>query len=84
MSKSRMDSVRGFLVYVSRSYRNMTTYLKGVHLTLDNWRLYRGEEGRRMRVESLKMAEVEGVGKDRGGVKIHTGNSISPPKMLFT
>ena len=34
MSRERMESIRGFLVYVSRTYRYMTPYSKGVYLTL--------------------------------------------------
>ena len=60
MSRARMESIRGFLVYVSSTYRNMTPYLKGFHLTLYSLRPYRDEEGWRLRGEALKMAEVEG------------------------
>ena len=30
-----LESIRGFLVYVSRIYPAMVPYLKGIHLTLD-------------------------------------------------
>ena len=60
MSRARMDSIRGFLVYVYRTYMDMIPYLKGVHLSLDIWRLYRDEKGCMMRGEALKMVEVEG------------------------
>ena len=38
-------SDRGYLVYVSRTYDVFTTYLKGIHLTLDGWRANRDENG---------------------------------------
>ena len=38
MYQYRMESIRGFLVYFSRTYRDMNPYLKGLHLTLDSWR----------------------------------------------
>ena len=60
MSRASMDSIRGFLVYVSRTYRDMNQYLKGVNLTLDSWRPYRYEDIWRLRGEGLNMAEVEG------------------------
>lgn len=39
------ERIRGFLIYVSRTYRAMVPYLKGLHLTLDFWRPDRDEEG---------------------------------------
>ena len=38
-------SHRGFLVYVARTYDVLTTYLKGIHLTIDGWRSNRDREG---------------------------------------
>ena len=42
------ERIRGFLIYVSRTYRAMVPYLKGLHLTLDFWRPGRDEEGWRL------------------------------------
>jgi hypothetical protein len=39
-----LESIRGFLVYVGRTYTTMVPYLKGIHLTLDSWRLNRGSD----------------------------------------
>ena len=55
-----MDSVRGVLVYVSKTYRDMTPYLKGGNLTLDSLRPYMDDEGCRLRGEKLRMTKVEG------------------------
>jgi hypothetical protein len=44
-----LESIRGFLIYVSRTYPAMTTYLKGLHLTLDGWRPDRDAGGWRLR-----------------------------------
>ena len=60
MARARMDSIRRFLVYVSRTYMDTNHYLKGVHLTLEIWKPYRDEEGWRLQGEVLKIAEVEG------------------------
>jgi len=38
-------SERGFLIYVSRTYKAITPFLKGLHLTIDGWRKDRDEEG---------------------------------------
>jgi hypothetical protein len=40
-----LESIRGFLVYVARTYSTFVPYLKGIHLTLDYWRDKRGEDG---------------------------------------
>jgi hypothetical protein len=40
-----LESYRGFLVYVSRTYPYLVPYLKGIHLTLDSWRPNRDAEG---------------------------------------
>ena len=41
---ARMESIIWFLVYVSRTYRDTTAYLKGVHLALESRRPYMDEE----------------------------------------
>lgn len=37
----QLERDRGFLVYLSRVYRNMCPCLKGVHQTFDSWRVGR-------------------------------------------
>ena len=61
ITRERMESIRGFLVYVSRTYEETTPYLKGFHLTLDICKAYRDEEVWSLQREALKMAEVEGM-----------------------
>ena len=39
-----MESIIGFLIYVSMKYRDANPYLKGIHLTLDSWIPYREEK----------------------------------------
>jgi hypothetical protein len=41
----RLESIRGFLVYVSRTYPEFVPHLKGLHLTLDSWRVNRATDG---------------------------------------
>jgi hypothetical protein len=40
-----LESIRGFLVYVARTYTALVPYLKGIHLTLDSWRVNRADDG---------------------------------------
>ena len=37
LNHNKLEQVLGFLVYVSRTYPDMTPNLKGVCLTLDHW-----------------------------------------------
>jgi hypothetical protein len=43
--RKELESIRGFLVYVSLTYTIMVPYLKGIHMTLESWRPNRDEEG---------------------------------------
>ena len=38
MSNKILEGIRGFLIYVARTFKWMTPYLKGLHLTIDGWR----------------------------------------------
>ena len=60
MSRVRIESIIGFMIYVSRTYRYITPYPKVVHLTLYSWRLYMDDDRCCLRGEVLKMAEMEG------------------------
>jgi hypothetical protein len=41
----RLLEIRGFLMYVVRTYTWMNPYIKGMHLTVDSWRPGRLEDG---------------------------------------
>jgi len=43
-----LESYRGSLVYIQRTYPSITPYLKGYHLTIDSWRPDRDLEGWRL------------------------------------
>ena len=49
----RLQSDRGFLVYVAQAYPTMKPYLKGFHLSLETWRGGRNKEGWKIRETSL-------------------------------
>jgi hypothetical protein len=44
-NRARLESIRGFLLYLSRTYPSITPYIKGLHLTIDGWRPDRDAEG---------------------------------------
>ena len=41
----RLLEIRGFLMYVVRTYAWMNPYIKGLHLTIHSWRLGRADDG---------------------------------------
>ena len=41
---SKMELIRGFLVYMARTYWDINPYLKVLHLTLDSWKPFRDNE----------------------------------------
>jgi hypothetical protein len=44
-----LQITRGFLVYVVRTYRPLTPFIMGLHMSIDGWRPGRGDEGWRLR-----------------------------------
>jgi hypothetical protein len=38
-----LERIRGFLVYVARTYKPLTPFLMGLHMTIDGWRPGRDE-----------------------------------------
>jgi hypothetical protein len=49
LDHKQLESYRGSLVYLSRTYPSLVPYLKGVHLTLDSWRPNRDSAGWKLR-----------------------------------
>ncbi|KAL7574514.1 hypothetical protein ACA910_015870 [Epithemia clementina (nom. ined.)] len=45
INRKSLEKVQGFLVYVSLTFSAMVPYLKGLHLTLENWRPDRDADG---------------------------------------
>jgi len=51
-----LESHRGFLIYLVRTYPAINPYLKGIHLTLDSWRPWRKDDGWRMTLAEIHTA----------------------------
>jgi len=49
-----LESHRGFLIYLVRTYPAINPYLKGVHLTLDSWRPWRRDDGWKMTLAEIR------------------------------
>ena len=45
MNHEQLERDRGFLNYLSRTYRSMCPYLKEIHQTIDSWRTVRDKDG---------------------------------------
>lgn len=56
-----LKSIRGFLVYVARTYPSMTPYLKGIHATIDSWRSGRDVDGWKLKKRMKPGAEPESI-----------------------
>ena len=39
MDRDKLNIIRGFLMYMSITYQDMNPYIKGLHMSLDSWRL---------------------------------------------
>jgi hypothetical protein len=48
-----MLEIRGFLMYVVRTYPWLNPYMKGMHLTIDSWQARRAEDGFKMTAKEL-------------------------------
>jgi hypothetical protein len=59
LDMKKMQSVRGFLVYVARTYPSIVPYLKGVHATIDSWRPGRDKDGWKERKKGGKRKREE-------------------------
>jgi hypothetical protein len=53
----RMLEIRGFFMYVVRTYTWLNPYMKGMHLTVDSWRPGRAEDGFKMTPKEIQNLE---------------------------
>jgi len=59
--RKRLETIRGFLQYLTKTYPSVTPYLKGIHLSVDGWRPDRDRDGWRKakRSRDVRGSEVE-------------------------
>ena len=57
----RLEQVRGYLVHVAQTYPMFSSYLIGLHMTIDFWRPNRDQEG--WRLPSAFVLEMKGRGE---------------------
>lgn len=78
--------IRGFLIYVGRTYRWMNPYLKGLHLVIDGWRKDRDADGYKKKSvihEEIALKEAEeafekGEGGDLEGFEDPEEEEVAP------
>ena len=67
LNTKELRSDRGFLIYITRTYKCLNTFLKGIHLTIDGWRSQRDDDGWR----------YIGPGREGLDVRIDEANAIN-------
>jgi hypothetical protein len=75
-----LEQKRGFFIHIQRTYPNLTPFIKGMHLTLDGWRVGRDEDMWKLR---RKNDEADGYWDDSEDrwVAIDVG-SAKPPQVV--
>ena len=65
MDSKKLQSIRGFLVYIARTYTSFVPYLKGIHATIDSWRPGRSGDGwKYIQSKQLVIDEVDTILSD--------------------
>jgi hypothetical protein len=57
-----LERCRGFLIYVSRTYKPFVPYLRGIHKTIDNWRPFRDADSWKLTEAQIRIAMEEDDG----------------------
>ena len=93
IDRKELEKIRGFLVYVSLTYKALVPYLKGIHLTLESWRPDRDEEGWKLPAKEREQLEsdfdspptvVKQVPRFKSDIRAirKLTESCTPPKLL--
>jgi hypothetical protein len=72
-----LERCRGFLIYVSRTYKPFVPYLRGIHKTIDNWRPYRDADGWKMNESQIRIAMEED-----DDFEVDQSNKVEPGPMV--
>jgi hypothetical protein len=67
MDRKRLEQIRGFLQYVTQTYTSFSSYLIGLHMTIDSWRDGRDLEGWRLPI--LQWRREDKPEDDWGGIE---------------
>jgi hypothetical protein len=79
-----LESHRGFLIYIVRTYPAINPYLKGIHLTLDSWRPWRKDDGWRMTLAEMRAVLQDNPDFDSVGTGEKAPALVHPvPRLQF-
>ena len=79
LDRKRLESIRGFFIYVVRTYPPLKPYITGLHLTIDGWRDTRDEDGWRLSARELIELLKEGS-HQHSTVKCDSGPNVVEAK----
>ena len=63
---TKLLQIRGFLMYVVRTYPWINPFMKGLHLTIDSWWPFRGPDGFKLRGKELASVLTWDIDKGQG------------------
>jgi hypothetical protein len=72
-----LERIRGFLVYVARTYKPLAPFLMGLHMSIDGWRPGSDGEGWRLRQAEVGASRDEKEESDEEG--LHPMGTNLPP-----
>jgi hypothetical protein len=61
---ARLLQIRGFLMYVLRTYPWINPYMKALHVTIDSWRPFPGPDGFKLQGKELENALALSLDRD--------------------
>jgi hypothetical protein len=86
MSRKCLEQIRGFLMYLSRTYTSMTPYMIGFHMMIDSWRRGRDKDGWRTNDETewvaIEKEEQEEPGEGPKPNHCWCSEGLSPVKAV--
>lgn len=77
MDFKTLESYREYLIYISRTYPSINSYLKGIHLSIDSWWPWRADDSWKM-----SMAEIRNALQQWGYLADYLALSIKPPSKV--
>jgi len=86
-NRKRLQQIRGFLNYISATYPILSSYLMGLHLTIDGWRKGRESSGWRKPYEEEKendFIEMESEIADNGPIEVNLKPRLQDDVLALT
>ena len=78
LPRKRLEQIRGFLGYVTQTYRAMIPYLNGLHMAIDGWRDNRDDLG--WKISDAKLKEMRSKRAKGGKSEVDSSEVPSPER----